>query len=139
MTTILEPDLARDPAPESSERSFGLLFAAVFGLLACWPLLHMAAPRWWAFGGAAAFALAALVRPTLLRPLNRAWLLLARLLHRVTSPLVMGAIFFLCVTPIGWIMRLLRKDVLSLARRGDLASYWIECAPTPPESMKNQF
>jgi hypothetical protein len=140
MTTILEPDLARDPAPESSDRSFGVVFAVVFGLMGCWPLLHRLAPRWWAFGVAAAFALATLVRPSVLRPLNRAWLLLARLLHRVTSPLVMGVIFFLCVTPTGWIMRWLRKDVLALARRSDLASYWIECEPTPPpESMRNQF
>jgi Saxitoxin biosynthesis operon protein SxtJ len=139
MTTILEPNLTRGPAPESSDRDFGVVFAVVFGLLGCWPLLHRAAPHWWALGVAAAFALAALVRPPLLHPLNRAWLLVGRLLHRVTSLLVMGVIFFLCVTPTGWIMRLLRKDVLSLAPRSDLSSYWIKCAPTPPESMRNQF
>ena len=53
----------------------------------------------------------------------------------------MGAILFLCITPIGWIMRLRGKDVLSLARRSDLSSYWIGREPPTPQShsMKNQF
>ncbi len=64
---------------------------------------------------------ALVLRPQILHPLNRAWLALGRLLHRVVSPLVMGAIFFLCVTPTAWIMRLRGKDVLSLlaASRSD--------------------
>ena len=53
----------------------------------------------------------------------------------------MGAIFFLCVTPIAWIMRWRGKDVLSLKRRPDLKSYWIDREPAPPDaqSMKNQY
>ncbi len=53
----------------------------------------------------------------------------------------MGAIFFLCVTPTGWIMRLLGKDVLLLKREPGRSSYWIVREPVPPqpESMKNQF
>ena len=59
----------------------------------------------------------------------------------MVSLLVMGAILFLCITPIGWIMRLRGKDVLSLARRSDLSSYWIGREPPTPQShsMKNQF
>jgi Saxitoxin biosynthesis operon protein SxtJ len=141
MASVLEPKVDRGPAPESSDRSFGVVFAAVFVLIAGWPLWHGAAPRWWAAAVAGGFALVALLRPHLLHPLNRAWLALGRLLHLVVSPLVMGVIFFLCVTPIGWIMRLRGKDVLSLARRSDLSSYWIAREPATPEtqSMKNQF
>ena len=141
MATALEPSVERGPAPESSDRSFGLVFAAVFALMGAWPLLHLATPRWWAFVVAAAFALVALVRPQILHPFNYVWLALGRLLHRVVSPLVMGAVFFLCVTPIAWIMRLRGKDVLSLARRPDLSSYWIKREPTEPsaETMKRQF
>jgi hypothetical protein len=141
MATVLEPGVARDPAPESSDRSFGLVFAVVFTLVACWPLLHWQVPRWWAFGVAAVFALAALTRPQLLHPLNVMWLALGRLLHRVVSPLVMGLIFFCCVTPTGWIMRRRGKDLLSLARRPDQKSYWIMREPpiAGPEGMKNQF
>ena len=141
MASVLEPSLDRSPAPESSDRSFGFVFAAVFALIACWPLLHLETPRWWALGVAAAFAAVALVRPRLLHHLNRAWLALGQLMHRVVSPLVMGAIFFLCVTPTGWIMRWRGKDLLALKRRPDLKSYWIEREPSPPDaqSMKNQF
>src|SRR4051812_20880570 len=141
MATVLEPSVARETAPESSDRSFGFVFAGVFGLIACWPLIRLTSPRWWALGIAFAFALAAFLWPQGLHPLNRAWMALGRLLHRVVSPLIMGLIFFLCVTPIAWIMRLRGKDVLSLARRDNLSSYWITREPQPPasETMKRQF
>jgi len=141
MATALEPSVIRGPAPESSDRSFGFVFAAVFALIGCWPLLRLGLPRWWALALAVAFALLALARPQILHPLNLAWLALGRLLHRVISPVIMGMIFFLCVTPIAWIMRFRGKDVLSLARRRDLSTYWITREPQPPASdtMKRQF
>jgi hypothetical protein len=141
IATILEPNLVHDPAPEGSDRSFGLVFAAVFTAVACLPMLRLQSPRWWAFGLAAVFALTAIAWPTCLRPLNRSWLAFGRLLHRVVSPLVMGAVFFVCVTPIAWIMRRRGKDVLSLRRRPEVESYWITRAPSEPasETMKRQF
>ena len=139
MATVLEPKVDRDPAPESSDRSFGFVFAVVFALIAGWPLWHGAAPRWWALGLAVAFVLVAIVRSEILRPLNRAWLALGRLLHLVVSPVVMGVIYFLCVTPIGWLMRRRGKDILSLLRRADLSSYWITRDRAEVHSMKNQF
>jgi len=141
MATILEPAIERGPAPESSDRSFGLVFAAVFSIIAGWPLLHGESPRWWALVVAAAFAAVAFASPRLLHPLNRVWLALGRLLHKIVSPLVMGAIFFAAVTPTGWIMRLRGKDLLSLKRRPDQKSYWIRRPPARPEAetMKNQF
>jgi hypothetical protein len=141
IATVLEPSLARSSAPESSDRSFGLVFAAIFGIIACLPLLRLQSPRWWILGLAAVFGLLAMIRPDFLHPLNRTWLALGRLLHRVMSPLVMCAVFFLCVTPIALIMRLRGRDVLSLNRRPDLSSYWITCEPSPPaaDTMKRQF
>ena len=141
MATVLEPKIAEGAAPEGSDRSFGIVFAVVFAIVGVWPLVHAGTPRWWSLAVATAFAVLAYAAPHLLRPLNRAWLALGRVLHRVVSPLVMGAIFFLCVTPIAWIMRLIGKDVLSLARRPEISSYWIarEPAGAPSETMKNQF
>jgi Saxitoxin biosynthesis operon protein SxtJ len=141
MATILEPECPRSVTREGSDRSFGLVFAAAFAVLGCWPLVHGRAPRWWALGLALAFALTAAVRPALLHQANRGWLAFGRAMHRVVSPLVMGAVFFLCITPIAWIMRLAKKDVLSLGRRNDLASYWIPRVAPPPaaETMKRQF
>jgi hypothetical protein len=141
MASVLEPKLARAPEPESSDRNFGLVFAAVFAIIGCWPLLRLESPRWWYLSIAAAFMLLAIIQSDLLHPLNRAWLALGRLLHRVVSPLMLGAVFFLCITPIAWIMRLRGKDVLSLARERDLSSYWITRERSPPETetMKRQF
>ena len=141
MATVLEPSVAREPAPESSDRSFGFVFAGVFALIGCWPMVRLLPPRWWALSIAVAFALIAFVWPQILHPLNRAWLALGRLLHRVVSPFIMGLIFFVVVTPIAWIMRLRGKDVLLLARRGDVPSYWIAREPEAPasETMKRQF
>jgi predicted membrane metal-binding protein len=141
MATVLEPRLAPAATPESSDRSFGFVFAAVFAIAGLWPLVHGAPPRWWALAVAAAFALVALAQPGILRPLNRAWMLLGKLLHKVVSPLVMSAIFFVAVTPTAWLMRRRGIDVLSLRRRPDLSSYWITRAPAEPdaETMKRQF
>ena len=140
MATALDPKGAADAIRPGSERTFGLVFAAVFVLVGAWPLIGAGAPRWWAFAVAAAFAVCALAAPALLRPLNWAWHQFGLLLHRVVSPLVMGAIFFLCVTPVALIMRLLGKDVLSLRRR-DHSSYWImrQTPGSEPKTMKRQF
>lgn len=141
MATVLEPKLEQGAATASSDRSFGLLFAAVFACIAGLPLFHHEEPRWWAVAVALAFAIAALARPRLLGPLNRAWTFLGNMLHHVVSPIIMGAVFFLCVTPTAWIMRRRGKDLLSLAPRPDLKSYWIEKPPSrpPAESMTTQF
>jgi hypothetical protein len=141
MANVLEPHIDRLPRPESSDRNFGLVFAAALTAIAFVPLLHRGLPRWWALGIAVVFAAAALVRPQILHWPNRGWLALGNLLHRVMNPVVMGAIFFLCVTPIAWIMRRRGNDLLSLQRRPDLKSYWIERETSPPDaqSMKNQY
>ena len=108
-------DLAREQHIEgSSDRSFGLVFAGVFLLLATWPLWHGATPRWWAVGIAALFAAVAAMRPTLLAGLNRLWVKLGVLLGKVISPIALGIIFYGALVPIGVVMRLTGKDPLRL-------------------------
>jgi hypothetical protein len=141
MSNATDPRIAEDNARPGSDRSFGFVFAAVFTLVALWPLIGGHAPRWIALSIAAAFGLIAITAPWLLRPLNYIWFRFGLLLHSVVSPLVMGGVFFLCVVPMGVIMRLLGKNLLSLERQPDLASYWIvRTTPGPkPETMKRQF
>jgi hypothetical protein len=140
MATATEPAQARDLKP-GSDRNFGFVFAAVFALIGCWPLVHGQAPRWLILGLAAALAVAAAAVPSILRPLNLVWFRFGLLLHRVVSPLVMGLVFLLCVTPIAWLMRLLGKDQLGLHRNSAAKSYWIMREPPGPSptSLKNQF
>jgi hypothetical protein len=141
MATAPDPKTTRAPSGPGSERTFGIVFAILFVIIGCRPLLGGAAPVWWSIALAAAFAIAAVVAPNLLRPLNWLWYRLGILLHHVMSPLIMGAIFFLCVTPIALFMRLAGKDVLGLRLRRDVATYWHrrETPASAPESMKRQF
>lgn len=135
-------DLSRHQQVEgSSDRSFGLVFAVVFFLIAAWPLLHGATPRWWALGVAAVFALVAVSRPTLLAGLNRLWIKLGVLLGKMVSPVALGVLFFGVLVPIAVVMRMAGKDPLRLKRDSGAVSYWIPRRPPgpPPDSMTNQF
>lgn len=135
-------DLSREEHIEgSSDRSFGFVFAAVFALIALWPLLHQGDVRVWALVVAAAFALIAVVRPTLLATPNRLWMKLGLLLGKIVSPIALGILFYAVLTPLGVLMRLTGKDPLRLKRDAAAASYWIPREPPgpPPGSMTNQF
>ena len=130
-----------DSAASSSNRSFGLVFAAVFAIIALYPLFWLRAPHLWAIIVAAGFLAAALLLPAALGPLNRLWTRFGLLLHKVTSPLVLGLLFFVIITPMGMIMRLLGKDPLRLRRDAQSQSYWIDRKPAgpAPESFVDQF
>lgn len=125
----------------SSDRSFGLVFAGVFLLVAFWPLLHGRSPRWWASGVAVGFGLVALVRPVLLAVFNRLWSKLGVLLGRVVSPIALGILFYGVLTPTGAMIRLTGKDPLRLRRDRGAKTYWIAREPPgpAPDSMTHQF
>ena len=129
------------PTESSSDRSFGLVFAGFFALLAAYGWWH-ASGRWPLYLGiAGVFLLAALVWPNVLKPLNRLWTKLGYVLGRIVSPLVLGLIFFVVMTPLGLLMRLLRKDTLRLRGNPGAGSYWIVRQPPGPpgETMRDQF
>jgi hypothetical protein len=142
MTQTIHESYSRDEiVVGSSDRSFGVVMTvgfAVLSLLNWWHDGHL----WrWTASIAALFFAAVLFYPPVLGPLNRLWLKLGLLLHKVVNPIVMGLLFFGIVLPTGLIMRALRKDPLRLKRQPDANSYWIERHPPGPasESMKDQF
>ncbi|MFZ5523317.1 MAG: SxtJ family membrane protein [Pseudomonadota bacterium] len=135
-------DLNREQHIEgSSDRAFGLVFAGVFLVIAGIPLFHGEVMRWWSVGVAAVFVLVALVKPALLAGLNRLWMKLGILLGKVVSPIALGILFYVVITPIGVVIRLTGKDPLRLKFDPDAESYWIPREPPgpPPGSMNNQF
>jgi hypothetical protein len=135
-------DLARDQIVQgSSNRSFGLVFAVVFTLIGLLPPLFGGPARAWALVLAAAFLATALVFPARLAPLNRLWMRIGLLLHRIVSPIVLGIMFFVVITPIGIAMRALGKDPLRLRFDRAAGSYWIDRTPPgpAPETFKDQF
>lgn len=125
----------------SSDRAFGFVFASVFALIGAWPLLDGGTPRWWAIGIAAAFALVAVARPSLLSGANRVWTKFGLLLGAVVSPIVLGGLYYAVLTPLGLARRLSGRDPLRLKRDAAAPTYWIPREPPgpPPDSMTNQF
>jgi len=125
----------------SSDRSFGIVMAVVFTIIGAWPLLSGGAARWWALIAAALFCGLAFLRPALLAPLNRLWFRFGLLLNKITSPLIMGLLFYGVITPYAYILRWLGKDLLRLHFDPSAESYWIERNPPgpAPESIKRQF
>lgn len=82
----------------------------------------------------------AMTSPLLLSPLNRWWFRLGQLLGKIVSPIVLGLIFFVILTPISMIARLLGRDELHLRRR-KVSSYWIErtSKPIDADSFRHQY
>ena len=121
----------------SSNRSFGIVFFIVFLLIALYPLLKGNDLRIWSLVISFVFLALGLINSKILLPLNRLWFKFGLLLGKFISPLIMGIIFFIVVTPIGIIMRLLKKDLLNL-KYNKKETYWIDKSG-PKSKMKNQF
>ena len=120
-----------------SNRSFGIVFFVVFLLISIYPLINDESIRIWSLIVSLIFLSLGIINSNILSPLNKLWFKFGIFLGKIISPLVMGIIFFLVVTPIGLIMRLIGKDVLNL-KYSDYKSYWIE-KTGPKSKMKNQF
>lgn len=119
-------------------RRFGLAVGGAFLALG-------ALVRWRGGGGTVPLALGALLvaggllAPRALAPVHRAWMGLALVLSKVTTPITMGAIYFLVITPIGVVMRLLGRN--PMVHRPVQDSYWVERTPRPDpaDTMRHQF
>ena len=121
----------------SSNRSFGIVFFIVFLLIALYPLTYSEEIRVWSATASLIFLVLGLFNSKILTPLNKLWFKFGIFLAKIISPIIMGIIFFLVVTPIGLLMRLLGKDLINLKYNNN-KSYWIE-KKGPESKMKNQF
>ena len=126
-----------DDVKIGSNRSFGIVFFVVFLIIATYPLINDDELRLWSLIISIVFLFLGLVNSKILNPLNKLWFKFGIFLGKIISPLVMGIIFFLVVTPIGLLMRLLNKDLLNLKFNNN-NTYWIE-KTEPKSKMKNQF
>ena len=126
-----------DEVKIGSNRSFGIVFFIVFLIIAIYPFLNQGELRLWSLIVSIIFLILGLLNSKLLLPLNKIWFKFGILLGKIVSPLVMGLIFFFVVTPIGILMRILKKDLLNL-KFNKKTTYWIE-KNGPKSKMKNQF
>ncbi len=132
-----------DHVKVGSDRMFGLVFAGFFSIVGGIKLWSDHDLTWvgvW-FAAAVAMLVLALALPRVLRPLNLVWFKFGLLLHRVVSPVVMGLMFFVVITPTGIVMRVLGKRPLNLSFDPKVETYWIARTPPGPlpASMNQQF
>ena len=120
-----------------SNRSFGIVFFVVFLIIAVWPLKSNGDIRIIPICISLIFLILGLFNSNFLKPLNFLWMKFGILLGNIISPIVMGIIFFLVITPIAMIMKILGKDLLSLKKNKN-NTYWIKKTGLKSK-MKNQF
>ncbi len=116
--------------------TFGILFFILFLIIGLYPLKSGGTTKIWSLVLSSAFLIITIIRPNLLTFINRLWIQFGILLGKIISPLVMGLVFFFVVTPIGILIRMLKKDVMGLKRGAP--SYWIN-REDKAQSMKKQF
>jgi hypothetical protein len=138
MVTIANeiPDLDR-----KGLREFGLtmggIFAALFGLLLPW-LFETDFPLWpWIL--AAVLVAWALASPLTMRPLYRTWMRLALVIQKITTPIVLGLVFFLVFTPVALVMRIIGRDSMARSFDADSASYRVHSVLSPKDKMEKPF
>ena len=122
-------------------REFGLVTGAIvaglFGLFFPW-VLDTGYPLWpWliflALGGWA------LLAPGSLRPVYRTWMRFGLLIGKVTTPIIMGVVFYAVLVPTGLVRRLLGRDSLNRRFEPDVESYRIQNNKTEPKSLEKPF
>ena len=119
-----------------SNRSFGIVFF-IFLILGLYPIINNGEIRIWLIAISIVFLFLGLLNSKILSPLNIVWFKFGIFLGKIISPIVMIMIFFIVVTPIGLLMRILGKDILNLKYNNN-KSYWIE-KNDHESKMKNQF
>jgi hypothetical protein len=110
----------------SSNRSFGLVFFVVFLIIGLWPLLDEGQFKIWSLFFSLFFLVLGLMNSKLLTPLNLLWTKFGILLGNIFAPIVMSFIFFLVVTPIGLLVRIMGRDLLRTKYNKSEKSYWIK-------------
>tara|TARA_Y100001958_G_C20927040_1_gene338936 strand:+ start:40 stop:417 length:378 start_codon:yes stop_codon:yes gene_type:complete len=108
----------------ASNRSFGLVFFVVFFIIALWPLLNGDSIRLWSAIIASVFLILGAINSKLLNPLKILWIKFGEKLGRIIAPIIMALVYFIVLTPIGILMRILGKDLLNLKYSKE-KTYWI--------------
>ena len=122
-------------------RSFGVFFSFIFGSLAVYfwsKELFVFVIAFSVLG--AIFLTVSVVRPQLLRPLNKIWMAFGILIGMIVSPIVLGVIFFGIFSPVGLVMRVFGRDELRLKLKSDTSHWKLRNASVfSKEHFNNQF
>ena len=122
----------------SSNRNFGIVFFIFFLIIALLPLKNNEDIRLWALIISLSFFILGILNSKLLTPLNFLWHKFGVFLGNIVSNIVLALLFFGLVTPIGLIMKIIKKDILHVKFDNNLNSYWFK-RKEKINTMKNQF
>ena len=113
-------------------RTFGLVMTMA-GIIIGSTLLWRSKPIWpYIYGLSAVFLVLALTFPRLLKPIEAAWMKLARAMGQIMTRIVLSVTFYLILTPVGLIMRLFGHDPMKRGFDRNAASYWTPVEPDGP-------
>ena len=122
---------------KSSSKSFGYLFFGLFLILSLLPVLNDNSINFLFLSISAVFLILTIFKAKILDFLNNYWIKLGELLGRVVAPIIMFAVFFVIVTPLSLLTKLLKKDLLNM-RFNDSKTYWANKVKKI-DSMDKQF
>tara|TARA_B110000971_G_scaffold5669_1_gene5644 strand:- start:801 stop:1184 length:384 start_codon:yes stop_codon:yes gene_type:complete len=111
---------------QSSNRSFGIVFFIVFLTIGLWPFLSSGELRIWSIVISFIFLILGLLNSKILTPLNKLWGKFGELLGKIIAPIVMAAVYFLVLTPVSLLTKILGKDLLKIKFSNKTNSYWIK-------------
>ncbi len=122
-------------------RQFGLvtggIIAILFGLFFPW-LLEISIPRWpWVI--AALLSVWGLIAPMSLSPVYRSWMKFGLLLSRITTPVILGTVYYLLIFPMGFVMRRFGRDPMTRNLDDKVASYRVASRKAPKSNMERPF
>ena len=143
MANGLHEEFARDYQVEAaSNKRFGLVVGAILLLFGAIRAYLHGEIGWLAgvLGGIGlVLILAGLIAPDVLAPLNRGWSKLGLLLHKVTNPLFLGAMYAIAIVPTGLLMRAFGADPMNRKRGG--STYWTarEKGGSTAQSLEKPF
>tara|TARA_B110000046_G_C12867009_1_gene344352 strand:+ start:103 stop:489 length:387 start_codon:yes stop_codon:yes gene_type:complete len=120
-----------------SNRSFGIVFFFVFLIIGIFPIKNAENINYLLIAISLIFLFLGIINSKFLTPLNKIWFKFGIILGNVISPIIMGLIFFMVVTPTSFALKIFRKDILNLKKNND-KTYWIIKSKIN-SSLKNQF
>ena len=112
--------------PQRLNRSFGIVFFIVFLAIGLWPFLSSGEIRIWFIVISLIFLILGLLNSKILTPLNKLWSKFGELLGKIIAPIVMAAVYFLVLTPVSFLTKILGKDLLKIKFSNKTNSYWIK-------------
>ena len=123
---------------QSSNRSFGLLFFTVFIVVGLWPVTKGETANIYLILISLFFLIFGLINSKILSPFNKAWIKLGEILGLIIAPIIMALVYFIILTPISLIVRMLGKDLLGLKFLKKQDTYWTR-RKKKLGTMKKQF